>query len=495
MSESLWNFMREAHAQVDKKKFLAAGTPDRPNLPTYFFYSAPVLVVKTILSSVSTETTLAWLREDDLLAYRFLGAPWPETRSNATALMNRAIFKPVADVMLMLLEREFGITADTDKMQCVEQFQPLLQTHFLSWVNSAGVAGVAAVFDRLFYGAAFDNAYLVAGGVVFTEKKGRLAYTSVLAFCARGAETEFVDALAKRSYTDTVYFGPMREFGTEVHASASVRNIVTVVEFRWAGWMTLFSLCGDVDPTRIRHQFDAGVYERRRTDAGSYGTAPITRLQLYATENARPVIVAMGRKLMYADYECAVWMHMPAIGAYITIVNRFVPEQDVPEAVLAIDEPGLLRYEIGERQAYNGFGFILGRVFRLDRVRSGDRFSLAVIWGRATDAYLDVVTSRVDGSMYVAARYPIPIHLRDRSKSASAGIVRFVTNEPYGWAVWLLDVYTGDLTGSFWEAENSYAPVPYRASRFDQKHMPDLPLRSTSVIRLQNLMASWNVDA
>jgi hypothetical protein len=361
-----WKFMREAHSHVADGQFLAAANPDRPNLPAYFFYSAPLAVVLNILSEVSTETTLDWLRDDNLLAYRFLGAPWPVERTNAAALMDRALTKPVPNVMLALLEREFGVTGDTEKMQCVQQFRGVLREHFGTWVATAGVDGVKSLFDRMFRGPAFGDYVLVAGGVVFKETDGKLLFTSVVEYHVRGSEAAF------GVIPNVLRSGRNNGGSARLVAHSLVRNVLVGVAAYLFGNRNVYYF-GNFRQIDGSYTFDPSMYELERTDAGALSTYThrgIGGVTVTAKDGVTRRLPSLG-PVEYTDYETVVMGDFAGWNKAVTILHRYAPEENLVFPTIA---PGVFQYTLpGVSRLAE-----IKAVYRLDRVRSGDAFSLAI---------------------------------------------------------------------------------------------------------------------
>jgi alpha-amylase/alpha-mannosidase (GH57 family) len=98
--------------------------------------------------------------------------------------MNRDVIEPVADVMLMILEREFGITGNRDKMLCLEQFRDRLQRDFFTWIREGSINSVQQLLFSLINDAEPNKrSYVISGGVVFRHNPAddSLSFTSVVA--------------------------------------------------------------------------------------------------------------------------------------------------------------------------------------------------------------------------------------------------------------------------------------------------------------------------
>ncbi len=166
--------MQEMHSFVR-----AGGRAELDSMPAQFFWTAPMLVLLRIFEAVDTETLIEWLTSDELYEYRFLGGPFPADRTNPRTLYRNAIYKQNAgmrrepDVMRMLLEREYGLTSNPEKSQCLLQFRERSTKAFADWMRKIG-SDVAPLRELLFSLLFEELATIVRppdvlhGGIVFT---------------------------------------------------------------------------------------------------------------------------------------------------------------------------------------------------------------------------------------------------------------------------------------------------------------------------------------
>jgi hypothetical protein len=481
-----WSFMREMHAYIANKEFLIAGNPDRPNLPSFFFYTAPVNVLISILDDLSTDSLIAWLQSDNLLAYRFLNGAWPSEadRSNRSALMNRNVLRPIPDVMLLLLEREFGITGNRTKMLCLPQFRETLANDFKSWSDTVDVSGVKSLFDRMFFGPAFPRWVLPVGGVVFQHSTDdALYFTSLVKYASAIEPVDFEAVLDEQlgTFRGADSYAPIELRISEHYPS--VRGIVTMVVASKGNKRITHRLVDDfpegVIATDIQHKFSASVYDKQRIDAGAFGSSAYSfeTMKFYASATQPPTELFLGLYAAYCDYECCVWKSDPAT-ALVTILYRFVPDAETVAGTEEISSPGLLRFKKHPTTTNDT------KVLRLDRLRHSDRFGLAIIYGisGADNNMIDIISTQADGEMYVSKRYSLPPILYRLPVGASQNVVRFETPS----SIWFLDTDTGKLTqytaGNF--------PLKLRAPRVDQMHLFDMPPDAPpSVTTLENLIS------
>jgi hypothetical protein len=236
----------------------------------------------------------------------------------------------------------------------------------------------------------------------------------------------------------------------------------------------------------LPYRYVASVYDRRRFDDGALGTYVVRGgwyLKFYESVPKPPVSLLIKPESLFADYEFCMWT-MSSPRSRVTILHRFVPTQDQ----LALDEisaPGILRYTNERAPLVRDLS--IQRAYRLDRLRHDDPFQLVLLWDSKIGSYeeLDFISTNGDGTMYVAARFVLPLQTALRAVGASRNIVRFEWYSDTGFltSIALLELDTGKMTRHTWNHTARKC-----VERIDQMHLCDTNPTTSDVIMLQRVL-------
>jgi hypothetical protein len=386
MPSSKWSFMQAMHRHIAERQFLASGV-GLAGQPKFFFETFPITVLMEIFAYVPTNELLEFLDSDPVFQYRFFGTPRPES------LRGLVVLEPTADVMLLMLEREFGLTNDVTKAQCMQPLREETTKAFAKWRLAVrdGVAEVKAVLEKLLTSpmdAYLQPGWSLAGGVVFRidPETSILQYASLI-------ET-FGDKIGWRSVVcaeaHAIAVGRPNQ-GTYV--SAFIRGVA--VEFAGPRHS-----CFIVD-----------------SNGKSANDGAVFLPSLYAQERNYPVDFSLiQRKIVYEDYEAALAVeHEGGLDMTVRLYRMRVDAADgVQQAFLP--RPSFTRT--------TDFSIMQTEVLfasRIDRAWLSERLAVCVVWRE----------KRVVGELHVETEAPATFRKppsRDATyvDSYSFGVIRAV---------------------------------------------------------------------
>jgi hypothetical protein len=449
------------------------------------FFNMPLLQFLLFAEEMSSQRLLDLIGADALLAFRFFGRPFPRITSIELAAAKRTVesagIAQTADVMLLLLEREFGLTSNEAFIDTLQQFRATLKADFGAWrTTGAGktVAGVTELFNRMFFAPAPDSEYLLVPPLVFAWTGDELEWRSYIShvYASDTAEWRKVALVIPPDEDPASMIGIPRVGKPRIWQTE--RKVVTRIQVPEAPNAGYFILADDasMDGARItipRFSYLPSLYSKQRKDSGAlYTRIYDTGISYVDAEGS--VDVPWGFATAYnVDYESVVVFTRGAQideSGFFCVAYRCVPTSFDKNASPVVGQLFFTDADVDQVLVAE----------RLDRVRSDEPFTVAVLWAdRNRDFYLTVIEANADGSLFIKAWFSLPPMEEDpmpgfeatgtfrlyMAGSVDAICVREFPSDREGRAeILVMEIETGALTLETW---NSEAPLRRLFGRSD----------------------------
>lgn len=366
---------------------------------------------------MKTEDIIDLMRGNERFAYAFMGAEKPKATELDVAGDE---YEPTSRLMLMLLEREYGLTETKEKCQCLNQFASVAAYSFGKWLKSTQpqnekieywnkntIDSVKKLLDTLLYGAPPEpTGYLVAGGIIFRYVDEKIMWSP------------YIDHYAKQpKFRDLWYWtetGEQYEMKNAklvtITANKKVRGVVTQL------FVSFLQLSPSVNRKLILHIADREIKTPARykiTDAPHLPALFVSRydeasfmtsyengnLSFWSDANTRVSFRVRNTSLNYIDYESFAVVLEDEKMFRVLIGYRWVPKDANPK-MITID---FSRFKPPEHEF---LGFL-----RLDRKTSKQKFVLAIVFRREKDTEVrlsfHVVRAREDESLYYSGQFDV----------------------------------------------------------------------------------------
>jgi hypothetical protein len=400
------------------------------------FYFAPIEFLVMAFEDVPTKDLINLISEDELLSYRLLGREFPPATTMRLAGMKRLIdfngMTPKADVMLLLLRREFGLTADERYIACLQQFRAKLVADFTEWLNFGDgktVAGVAKLFNAMFFEPVLPTKLLVSLPLVFAWTGKQLIWRSFISLFSQ--ERSPWNEAATLVPTRTVNLRQLDSFPKEITRLAVgelVRGVPVSVFLsdqlqRAPGTprrVHTILLADDADSDGSlepvpRAPYIRSLYDSKRTDAASAGTTCSSTLITYHRGDGTVTSADLANaKVHYCDYESVVTFEPSGF----SVLYKCTPA-NVSRAFTFLsydDIRGQLR--VITPRAVSGLTPLHLSTCRIDAVAVSEPFSVAVAWTDQRDTFIEIIEALDDGNIVRTAKYVLPTQIGKRVPNA-----------------------------------------------------------------------------
>jgi hypothetical protein len=400
---------REKTNQTDAAKFQSP------------FLIDPEQMIMDFFSKMKTEDIINLIRTDEYLSYVFMGGVKP--KKDDPGVVEDEV-TPTSRLMLLLLEREYGLTNNRKKCMCSFQFSQAAAESFTDWLkstqpeseqfdyeNKETIAAVKALLFKILYGPPpTTNTFFVAGGIMFRYLENKIQWVP------------YINHYAKKAVgTDLRYWTESGErFNFKdaqlltITAAKTVRGVVTQLlinfgDLQLKTYKIIMHIADRAGPTEEKYgpgdsPFAPSIF-RRRYDSAERLTRYIEgKLSFLNNAETEKVFQVRDLDLNYVDYESfAVVAKKDRF--VVAIAYRYVPkdlDRDPHPQFLGLDFSPLIR-----QRSLEFLGFI-----RMDKKNGTQKFVLAIVFkriaveGEKTDSLsFHIVRARDDDSLYYSGTF------------------------------------------------------------------------------------------